>query len=1444
MSASIADFNQSELLPEKIQELLSNNELDLEWVSKKGLWDGRTFMRRNASNALRFSGGPPPELASLLLVAAKDSDPEVRVNVVHTLGTADMPPELAMQGLMRAINDREEIVRSAAQESLERLAQRVGAALIPLLVDTLASPDGLARMLASQLLVRYQEEATQPLLAALLNENPVQMKEALSTLVRLGMAASEGLVRALEEPRLRAHARRLLVLLPGLTEPAYQELQKLALSQDAALAAIASDIMAQVKATEKRRAAGPLIVPLAGFNDHILGPEELEASQSEEIPIAALLAELGSGTHFNRANAAALLGQQAAKADPEIKILIGLAVAALIRDGKQEVRRAVVKASAQLQTQDSIEALVKGISDPDPEIAQEASTALTTLEPGKLPWLLATVKAQQPLAAHQAIVEALVSAGPAAVTTLADTLSTSTNPTTRALAARAISLIGPPAAAATPALIEALGDAVDEVREAAATALGFVAQQEAGLMEALKKSTKDGALPVRVAASIALERIKGTYQPPQAAMEPEPIPIEGFEQRWFTMEEIAEPAAKLPAIQLIRALSDGRPLVRHNAALALGANTEDRKSVARALSVCVLDSDSRVRWAATTALGVLGAEAVEPAGPALIRALADPQLEVSQAAQTVIATLGDAAIPTLVEALDGDLDRVSRNVLPVLVVMGEKAVEPLVRSLSHLSVRVRAAAARGLGMLGPQAAGPAREAVLGATKETSDLVKAEAKRALDAIDGIVPPPRVLEPVEPPLPGFDSEPLSPEELKKQVKKLDVQQLVRALSDGRPTMRQNAATALGVIGKGAADAAGSLALAVRDDNPDVRASAAQALGQLGAEAAAVAVPALLRALTDPVAEVATAAKASLEGLGSEALDPLVQALDCEPDLAARTVLPLLAELGKAAIGPLLPALDHLSVRVRANAATALGLIGPDAASQAREPLTKLLADPDALVKAQARRAIDAVDGVVPPPKVMEPEPLPLPEFDTVQMEAAELKKQAKKLDVGRLVRALSDGRHLVRLNAATALGVLGTAAADAAPALALATRDEKAEVQQEAATALGALGADGVPVAIPALLKAMTDPKPEVVEAANNAIGALGAVAIDALVEGLNRQPEEAAKTVIPALVAQGAAVVDPLSQALNHLSVWVRTNAVKALGLLGPKDGKSARAAVEAATRDANEQVRSRAGEALDRIDGVEPLPLVLEPEPLPLADFGSQSLDADFLKKQAKSLQVDRLKRGLFDGRTYVRENSARALGTLGKAAESALIEMLVALKDSEWSVREATAIALGELKFDPDKAVPALAMALAGKDKRLEGAIIQAIDNYGKAAIDPLMNLLHARPEAVLPSVGPVCYHLPDTFLKPLTDRLGPEYSIVVRENAADVIGSMAYKARPASKKLLEALEEMDILFRVKVMRAAVNVMGKNGDLINALKAIQDSDSRPSVQIVLEDLFLRLGVK
>ena len=193
-------------------------------------------------------------------------------------------------------------------------------------------------------------------------------------------------------------------------------------------------------------------------------------------------------------------------------------------------------------------------------------------------------------------------------------------------------------------------------------------------------------------------------------------------------------------------------------------------------------------------------------------------------------------------------------------------------------------------------------------------------------------------------------------------------IRRLRSGDVVDRSRAAKALGAMGVAAEPAVPALVQALRDENSIFVGDVVESLRRIGAPA----VPALVQALDGPDAKLRHQAAVALSRIGptdSAAFKALVKALkDPSANVRRRAALAL-ENAGKVgtfrdgAIMGLIRALADRDGTVRISAAVALGHIGADA-REAAGPLSQLLNDDDAELRAAAAEAIREINASRPP------------------------------------------------------------------------------------------------------------------------------------------------------------------------------------------------------------------------------------------------------------------------------------------------------------------------------------------------------------------------------------------------------------------------------------------------------------------------------------------------
>jgi HEAT repeat protein len=530
---------------------------------------------------------------------------------------------------------------------------------------------------------------------------------------------------------------------------------------------------------------------------------------------------------------------------------------------------------------------------------------------------------------------------------------------------------------------------------------------------------------------------------------------------------------------LVKALADEEPRVRWHAARGIGLLGRGAVSAIPALVELLADEDPITVTQAAAAIGHIrgdDSQAEIPAAEAAIYAasveplvgtLVHPDPRVRRAAVRTLRQVSTSkqALLAMVRRQLGDADPAAvMPVLHTLADMGEDAVPFLIEALEDPKSRFWAEVV--LAEIGPAAAAAAEPlAKLAGSGEIEDRLQ-----SIMALARIGAPATVAGP----------------------------ELIAALGSSDRSLQYAAAYALGQIQVAAADeplakAAGSddpflVTLAswarakINPDDAELRGRAVERLlGGLGGESPAVRRAAveglsglaedlsepergalagtLVGLLGDPVPEVVVAAGGALIRLGGDATAALQEAL-ARP--AVRPIaMELLAELGPAAapaLGEMVAGLADPDGDYRTESAMAIAAVGPGAL-EAIGPLEKLLGD-DAVEPQNRYAAAYALGRIGPAALAAEPLLRQLTNSDdelmaTVAVWAAlKIKPDDKTLfdaAIPKLRRALLLERELTRLEAAVALGEIGSPAASALPMLELLAEEDPSQTVRAAAAA---------------------------------------------------------------------------------------------------------------------------------------------------------------------------------------------------------------------------------------------------------------------------------------------------------------------------------------------------------------------------------------------------------
>lgn len=860
---------------------------------------------------------------------------------------------------------------------------------------------------------------------------------------------------------------------------------------------------------------------------------------------------------------------------------------------------------------------------------------------------------------------------------------------------------------------------------------------------------------------------------PAKKAEPAVLATPALDERKLKYAELLPHATSFDLAELVAMLPDGRAIVRANAALALAAANQASPELVTLLR----DSEVSVALAAAEALGKLGPLA-RPLIPQMVAALASAKSETTEAVVASLAEMIGKADDELITALDVPSELATKSVVAASKLAGKEGIAFLTRATRHERSRIRINAVAGLGLLGKTDA-QAAMACLSQIESTDPVpdVRTAAKHAMLAVVAREKV-EVVDGLPKNIPDFETRKLTNSELAEYEAAIDIEQMVFALQDGRDHVRINAARSLAVKGGNAGRAATAIGLLMRDSVASVRREAAKALGKLGGEAVPAAGD-LVGALGDSDEDAWQAARDTLESLGARALDALVSGLDAGGEAHGRRVAELVAKLPRAA-DVLTEAFASPAVNVQVNAAAGLGMLGTErVGAKALAALQGARTGGDVRTRAAVRAALDILET----DHETGPRAVTVSGFEDRFLAIADLEKakaEVEKVGVGDLSAYLTDGRDVVRANAALALGVLGGAAATAALPLGVLLRDDSPRVRQAAAQAIDRIGDAAVVETGDYLVGALRDADDKVAETVIGVLRSRKARVTGALVRGLETDDSRHGKRIVEVINALPDAV-EILCDAFESPAVNVQVNAAVGLGLLGPQKVGKGRKALEGARTGGWERTRAAVRTALDMLDG----PRKTGPDEIAIEGFETRVLEPGAFADRA-TLSADDLAAYLIDGRPVVRANAATGLGAVGAPALGALSEISVLLRDDDMRVRIAAANAIdklgddavkeaapflvGALRGDADVA-KACARVLAARKTRVLSSLLKGLETDDEPQARRILELVNALSDA--------SEILCDAFESPAEN---------VQVNAATGIGMLGEKRAGASaKKKLE---------------------------------------------------------
>jgi len=794
-------------------------------------------------------------------------------------------------------------------------------------------------------------------------------------------------------------------------------------------------------------------------------------------------------------------------------------------------------------------------------------------------------------------------------------------------------------------------------------------------------------------------------------------------------------------------------------------------------------ADDRKRWCVAEALAAIGEEAI----PALIAALGDDAVQAGAAATLV--RIGGSAVPPLIAVLADDDDEVQFGARYVLQEIGDESIPFLVAALDRPDRNTRRTAAEVLGNIGwnpPDDASAiqyliAAEAWLDVAEYGSAAIEPlihilrspdgetrwNAARTLGEIGetAVVPLIDLLHEADGEISSLAAMALA------EIGSPAVNPLIRLLSD--PSIRGNAAGALVRMGRPAAErCVQALDRADRDTQETLR----EVLTAIGEPA----IPPLIQALTADRSGIRTHAAEILDGMGWEPWSATERAWY----LIAREQWIELAPMGRAAVGPLIRALNSDDDRIRSEAAGTLGEIG-DAAAVG--PLVDALADENV-----APAAADALVAI-------------------------------GKAAIAPVLRLLEEETGAAQENAVEVLGRLG--AQEATPAIVDLVRRGGDRLHRKAVDALIGIGApaigplisllgedgDGHAGAVAALTRIGDDAREPLVEAlvSDDARIRVGAAMV---LERLGWVPagveEQAAYLVAlqrwPDVVDLGVPAAGILAARLGDMDANVQAGAAEALVRIGPP-------AVPSLIRLLGEEdLRGPAGDILVQMGeaAVEHLVSALDEEGLCQAAAGV----LERLGRPAAIALIPVL------GRDDSREVVAEVLAAMGEAS----IEPLVgALGSDDARIRQRAGdllISLGDIATD------SLIVALGRPDDALRLGVIETLTRTGRPAIPALTEALLDEDYRIRLGAAEVLGRI---GWLPETEEETVSY-LIAKEQWA----SVAELGPGAVRPLIRALDDPDTAIQMGAARA-LGLIGEPAvaELISALRDERDSGQRKAVE-------------
>lgn len=1444
--------------------------------------------RRKAAEVLGWIG---KEAVSPLLEALHDKDPEVRDFATNSL--AELGKD-ALPTLLKHLQSSDKDDRTVAALPLQKMGIDAAPALFKLLKKSNISDK--TRKIVIEILHSFGSNAL-PLLLHAIND-PETRFEALTVIVKLGTESvpalldyfakpglSESALLALEKigaaaiPRLlqalthdelltRKAAALALYNLDDDAAPAVNDLRRAYRDRDPGLRALI--LLAFRSVGKKAQGALPEITKGLKDSDELnrfcaaLAAIHVRGNNTD-LQDELKKAVNAPSTAIRHVATLALLKR---RPDLQEKLLPNLSEALIPPQKNKKDWASKLRREWTLQSSLSIPAVTELFNDEILSISREANALFSKLNSQSLPKLLSTYKSSSKsrrLALKSSLekfgpdaipplIDAYVEEGPIAelCTSVFKKLGADALPPLQQLylqasrandedrlvrIIRAFKDVGSPA---LEALLNALVDKNEQVRRAAAVALGDFGGDISDALPTLIRAMRDKVAAVRRAAAKTLGNMG------EGAL---PALKKALVHRDRRMRQGAiyalkkyDASGKVVLDALSDTLSDTRWYIRRSSLTALGRLKQKALSCSPQIVPFLKDRDARIRFAAADALSFIEPAQAKPALPLFMEALGNAAIR--QTAAEALERMGLHAVLPLINYCQANpkqnaapriLWRISARNIPGLAkdLPPEQIPESpklnastLVNLIKHLQSKdsvQRALAAWALGTQGPDA-----------------------------------------------------------------QAAIPKLILTLKDHHDETARASSLALGKIGPPAIPALISF---LQSASEELRPIAVETLGRIESGDLAVA-NCLLGRLQDPLIDPDEAREISLvlsqmtsRPQGSKAIPEAIKILEIGNPHARKSIISALANAGPKAIPELLLAANHPHIRVRQGSINALRQIH----EQCIGALIRCLSSQKHRHAAALAIGLKSEDWIVR----QRPKRLTLLLAGESKLLVETLIKALKDPDdrpwiadalaelgapaIPFLVRALrtekGEARHAIAIALANASPILSDAVI---PFLASTIRADNAELRRAAAITLGSLPLNDnlmetleelaedskVPVRqwtmvalgqlegsnVELLLKGLQDQAPKVRQSAAYALRALGARARDAYdlllqhledvdehvrwravgalgrifeeSKDLDLESDKTISTILGKLLDTSAKVVQGSALAL----VRIGPKAVKHLSLALASEHESSRRWATWALGKIGENAYSpeirNAVPALCTILN-DPDPSIAQSAAWALGKIGPDAREA-----------VPALRQSLIDGHTGLRWFATFALGSIGREAREALPELEVSLADDDEDVRREAAFALAQISSASDeKILPVLISVLearvAQRDTGFRRRALEALEALGSKTAPYLFETLkRPSPSArygaaiVLAKVSPLAVH---AVLPILIDAL-QSLEADMQPGAVEALGLLGLEAKSAIPFLLDSLESEFDAVRAASIKALASVAPKPKLILqNLADALED---------------------